>query len=144
MADAVEQTSGAGEADLALTLFHEERYAEAAAHFERALQHDPDNEAWADLLAKASANATAEVSVFVPELRFFDADSLLAPPRSLGYRARATSPTIRTGAGSATSWGTPWATSAVGCSRRSRAWSVGTTAAACGPTGTASGSTAAS
>ena len=67
-----------------LSLYREERYAEAAEHFERALKLDPDNAEWADLLAKASANATAEVDVFVPELRFFDADTLLAPPPEPG------------------------------------------------------------
>ena len=71
---------GTSEADLGLSLFREERYAEAAEHFERALALDPGNPDLTDLLAKASANATAEVDVFVPELRFFDADELLAPP----------------------------------------------------------------
>ena len=71
---------GTSEADLGRSLFREERYAEAAEHFERALALDPGNPDLTDLLAKASANATAEVDVFVPELRFFDADELLAPP----------------------------------------------------------------
>ena len=71
---------GTSEADLARSLFREERYAEAAEHVERALALDPGNPDLTDLLAKASANATAEVDVFVPELRFFDADELLAPP----------------------------------------------------------------
>ena len=80
MADAADDASGASEADLGLTPSSEERYGEAAEHFERALKLDPDNPEWADLLAKAPANATAEVDVYVPELRFFDADALLAPP----------------------------------------------------------------
>ncbi len=80
MVDAADGSNGASEADLALSLYREERYAEAAEHLERALKLDPDNTEWADLLAKASANATAEVDVFVPELRFFDAATLLAPP----------------------------------------------------------------
>ena len=47
MVDAADGTNGASEADLALTLFREERYAEAAEHFERALKLEPDNPEWA-------------------------------------------------------------------------------------------------
>ena len=80
MVEAAGESSEASEVDLALTLFSEERYADAAGHCERALKLDPDNAELSDLFAKASANATAEVDVFVPELRFFDAGTLLEPP----------------------------------------------------------------
>ncbi len=72
--------SGASEALLGLAYFHQERYADAAAHLERALDLDPDQAEWTDMLTSAAANARAEVDVHVPELHFFDAETLLAPP----------------------------------------------------------------
>ncbi len=69
-----------GEALLGVVQFLAERYAEAVAHFVRALELRPGQPEWTEMLALARANAVAEVDVFVPALHFFDAKALLAAP----------------------------------------------------------------
>jgi len=70
------------EALLGVVQFLAERYNEAVAHFERALELLPEQPEWTEMLALARANARAEVNVYVPALEFFDADALLeAPPQ---------------------------------------------------------------
>lgn len=72
--------SGTSEALLGAACFYQERYADAAVHLERALELGGERADWTDMLTIASANARAEIDVHVPELRFFDAETLLAAP----------------------------------------------------------------
>ena len=70
---------------LGLAHFRCEQYEPAVHHYAAALALAPDRAAWRDMLALAQANATCAVQVFVPELHYFDRDTLLAPsvPRGL-------------------------------------------------------------
>ena len=70
---------------LGLAHFRCEQYEPAVHHYAAALALAPDRAAWRDMLALAQANATSAVQVFVPELHYFDRDTLLAPsvPRGL-------------------------------------------------------------
>ena len=84
-ATALEDATGGdptGESDmlLALALFHQERYESAIERLQAALEHDPENQAWKELLQAATANMTAEVHVPVPDIYNFDRDQLLAKP----------------------------------------------------------------
>jgi tetratricopeptide (TPR) repeat protein len=62
-----------------LANFQLERYDAAAQHYTAALQADGKRDDWREMLAVAQANATAGVSVHVPEIHYFDRDALLAP-----------------------------------------------------------------
>src|SRR6476619_5263924 len=75
-----EADDASGEALLGVVQFLAQRYDEAAAHFARALELQPGQPDWTEMLTTARANAHAEVNVFVPALHFFDTDVLLAPP----------------------------------------------------------------
>ncbi len=77
---AADDPKGESEALLGLAHFLGERYEAAADHLARALERQPDHAEWVELLNSARANAHAEVNVFVPELHFFDASVVLAPP----------------------------------------------------------------
>ncbi len=58
-----------------------QEYAEAAENYERALQLDPNRRTtWQDMLMQSRANAVAEVNVHVPDISYFDRDTLLARP----------------------------------------------------------------
>lgn len=57
-----------------------EEYDEAAANYERALKLDPDSPMWQDMLIQSRANVVAEVNVHVPDISYFDRDTLLARP----------------------------------------------------------------
>ncbi len=57
-----------------------EAYEEAPANYALALERDPDNRVWQDMLTKSRANAVAEVHVHVPDIAFFDREKLLAKP----------------------------------------------------------------
>ncbi len=70
----------AAEGEAGLAAFHDERYVEAAEHFQRAVGADPSNQRWQHLLQASSANAVARVDVFVPEVSHFEESELLAPP----------------------------------------------------------------
>ena len=60
--------------------YHLEQYGEAASDYERALARNPGHQLWQEMLAQCRANAIAEVSVYVPDISFFDRDALLAEP----------------------------------------------------------------
>ncbi len=64
-----------------LAQYHLERYAQSAAHYETALEREPDNTDWCRMRAYAASNAVSELDVPVPEHCYFDRDRLLAPPR---------------------------------------------------------------
>ena len=72
--------SGESEALLGLAQFHSERYDEAARHYAKALEADGDQAEWRQMRAICRANAEADVSVPVPDIRYFDRDTLLGAP----------------------------------------------------------------
>jgi hypothetical protein len=65
---------------LALAHFHREEYVLAAEYYEAALAHDPANQDWRAMLKLARENALAEIHVPVPDVYYFDRDTLLAKP----------------------------------------------------------------
>jgi hypothetical protein len=69
---------GEGFALLGLAQFRQGEYAAAAEAYGTALQKSPNNQAWADLRARAEANAAAEINQFVPAVSYYDRDALLA------------------------------------------------------------------
>ena len=70
---------GEREALLGLANFHAERYREAAHHYASALSARPDVE-WDQMRAACAANADGQVNVYVPEVGYFDRDTLLGAP----------------------------------------------------------------
>jgi tetratricopeptide (TPR) repeat protein len=76
---AAEDPSGKAHALLALAHFRLERYGEAARHYALASERDPGNEDWRAMRARATANSHAAVQESVPDVRYFDRDTLLAP-----------------------------------------------------------------
>lgn len=72
--------NAATHASLALAYFQTQRYGDAAERYKAALDLDPANVDYQDMLALAQANANARVDQFVPELHYFDREELLAPP----------------------------------------------------------------
>ena len=87
-AEALEVLSGLGADDsdgelsalAGAARYHLEQYGEAALEYERALARSPGNQLWQEMLAQCRANATAEVNVYVPDIRFFEREALLAEP----------------------------------------------------------------
>ena len=75
-----EDASGTVHALIGVAHFQLEEYDRAVEHYQSALEHGPDNAYWQEMLAQSRANATAEVNVQVPDLRFFDHRKLLAKP----------------------------------------------------------------
>ena len=73
-----EDASGTAHALIGAAHFQLEDYDRAAEHYESALARDPNNASWKEMLSQSQANATAEVNVQVPDLRFFDRRELLA------------------------------------------------------------------
>lgn len=71
------------QAVLGLALFQDQQYDAAVPHYAQALALDPSQSSWMEMQALCEANATAEVHVHVPELRYFERGALLATP-SLG------------------------------------------------------------
>ena len=67
-------------AALAQARFQCEQYEQASRHYREALIFEPQNTEWREMLTLAEANATSAVDVHVPELRYFDRATLLAPP----------------------------------------------------------------
>ncbi|HKJ41328.1 MAG TPA: peroxidase family protein [Sunxiuqinia sp.] len=65
---------------IALAYFRSEHYEKAAEHYENALKEAPNNEDLQEMLALSKVNAIAEVNVQVPDLHYFDRDTLLAKP----------------------------------------------------------------
>jgi Animal haem peroxidase len=80
-AELASQPSARAHALLALAHFQSQQYDTAASHYAAALALEPQQKDWRDMLALAQANATAEVHVHVPELHYFDRDTLLARPQ---------------------------------------------------------------
>ena len=72
------EAGGTAHALTGLAHFQLEAYDRAAEHYRLALERDPDNTDWRDMLAQSQANAAAEVDVQVPERRFFERGKLLA------------------------------------------------------------------
>ena len=75
-----QQASGPTHAVLALAHFQCEQYEPAATHYAAALQFEPQQSDWREMLALAQANATSAVHVPVPEQRYFEREALLARP----------------------------------------------------------------
>ncbi len=66
---------------LGLAYFQQQQYALASEQYAAAVEGDPGNADYQDMLALAQANANANVHEFVPELHYFERDQLLAPPK---------------------------------------------------------------
>ncbi|MFT7597901.1 MAG: hypothetical protein ACI8TP_000821 [Acidimicrobiales bacterium] len=83
---AVCDPTGASRALLGLAHFHLGNYSEAAAHYAWACdlsEITPANRAdWMHMVQLARNNDESGVDVFVPGIRYFDGDELLAPPPS--------------------------------------------------------------
>ncbi|MDZ7727038.1 MAG: peroxidase family protein [Dehalococcoidia bacterium] len=75
-----DDVSGEREALLGLAHYLQCDYEAAVQNYAAAVERDPSNPAWADMLARSRANAEAEVSVFVPPETYYDRDEILAPP----------------------------------------------------------------
>jgi len=75
-----QETDGEGHALLALAHYHLEEYASAAEHYSAALEYESDNQEWREMLATAKANVIANIDLPVPDIYFFDRDTLLANP----------------------------------------------------------------
>jgi heme peroxidase len=78
-----------------LANFQLQRYCEAAHHYSAAVTADGEHSDWRDMLAVASANATAGVNVHVPALHYFKRDELLAPPSGSGQALPPPLPPLR-------------------------------------------------
>jgi hypothetical protein len=76
--------SGQSDAWLGLARFQSEDYSGAASNYRAALERDPSRTDWQHMLSVSEANAHAEVNVFVPDVRYFDRDDLLAAPPDPG------------------------------------------------------------
>ncbi len=76
------EADGTGQSNALLGLAHyqSEDYAAAAVQYDRALARDPQRADWRHMLDASLRNAEAEVSVYVPDVQFFDRDRLLAEP----------------------------------------------------------------
>ncbi|MCY4369341.1 MAG: peroxidase [bacterium] len=75
-----EDSDGETHALIGVAHYHLQAYHEAAASYELALQRDPLNRTWQDMLKQSRANALAQVNVYVPDIAFFDREGLLAKP----------------------------------------------------------------
>ena len=71
---------GESHAMIAVAHYNLQEYEEAAANYELALERDPLNRPWQDMLMQSRANTVAEVNVHVPDIAFFDRETLLAKP----------------------------------------------------------------
>lgn len=65
---------------LGLTFFHAEKYPQAAKHYRVALEREPDNPQWRDMLAHCEANTASKIHMEVPPRERFQRDALLAAP----------------------------------------------------------------
>ena len=75
-----DDSDGSTHAMIAVAHYNLEEYSEAAANYELALERDPLNRSWQDMLAQSRANTVAEVNVHVPDISFFDRERLLSNP----------------------------------------------------------------
>ena len=67
-------------AQLGLAHYHNEQYVDAAVYFEKALQLQPGNTDWEELLFQSKNNHLSEVEVPIPEIYYFDKETLLSKP----------------------------------------------------------------
>jgi hypothetical protein len=67
-------------AELAIAYFQYEKYNAAVTYFEKALNLEPSNLDWQQLLQHAKGNMVSEVNVPIPEVYYFDRDKLLEKP----------------------------------------------------------------
>lgn len=72
--------TGTEHAMLGLDHFHKEEYSLAADAFAKALETDPLNKDWQEMLQHAKANTISEVNVPVPDVYYFDREKLLQHP----------------------------------------------------------------
>ena len=75
--------SGECHALLGLACFQLQDYTRAAYYYGQALALCPRNEDWRDMANKANANATAEISIPVPAIYYFDRNKLMTPAAPL-------------------------------------------------------------
>src|SRR6185295_4332159 len=74
------RSDGESEAELGRQRFGAEDFAGAAQCYDAALARQPGNGDWRDMRDLARANATAAMQIQVPDVAYFDAERLLAPP----------------------------------------------------------------
>ena len=81
--EALEGVAGAAGGEyaalLGLACFQLGDYPGAATHYAAALVLRPDDENWRIMSERATANAEAEIDVFVPPVAYYDREALLAP-----------------------------------------------------------------
>ena len=65
---------------LALVYYHYEKYDMAVSAYEKALQLDPSNIYFKEMLQLAKANQIAEVHIPVPDVYYFNREKLLSKP----------------------------------------------------------------
>lgn len=65
---------------LGLAYFQSQQYESAVQHYTEALQTEPQNAAWQEMLKLSQENAVARIDVHVPDLHYFDRGKLLKPP----------------------------------------------------------------
>ena len=65
---------------LGVAYFRTEQYAKAAQAYQQALKSDSSHQHWREMVAKANANAVAQVHVPVPDVYHFDRETLLRKP----------------------------------------------------------------
>ncbi len=65
---------------LGLAYFFNEEYALSAANYTKALELDPANKDWQEMLLQAKSNVISEVNIPVPDVYFFDREKLLSEP----------------------------------------------------------------
>ena len=71
---------GTEHAMFGLAYFHNGEYELAAAAYQKALESEPFNKNWQEMLQHARANHIAEVNVPIPEVYYFERDKLLMQP----------------------------------------------------------------
>ena len=69
--------SGQSQALMGLACFQREDYGGAVRSYETALALQPDRAEWCNMLARARANATAEIQMPVPPVYYFDRQTLV-------------------------------------------------------------------
>jgi Animal haem peroxidase len=69
--------SGQSHALMGLACFQREDYECAVLSYQAALAHHPDQAEWREMLARALANATAEIQVPAPPVYYFDRQTLI-------------------------------------------------------------------
>ncbi len=65
---------------LGLAYFHSEQYSLAASAFQKAVEMEPGNNEWQELLQQSKANVHSEIHVPIPEPYYFSREQLLSKP----------------------------------------------------------------